>query len=298
MIKSLGPALLPACACLMTPLAAEEREMEGMGRDFRRLGEPLEAPAEAEPDRPQRILRPNAFRVSEDGMGELPPEEHERLRAQLRRLMEPGEPGMPRVELDPRPVPTMVPKWRIGLGAVPVEPVLRTHLDLPKDAGLLVTELVRGGPAAEAGIERDDILVAAGDRKLAKLDDLREAVQVAGKAGRPLPLSVIHQGKRKQLKVMPVGPPAEKAEPRESAERPERVAAPRIMAEMNRRFEAMERRLNEMNRRLERQQRMIEELRNRPTRVRERRVVEPPGDAPATEADRPSAPRERRRDRE
>ena len=46
--------------------------------------------------------------------------------------------------------------------------------------GLLVRGVVEGSPAATAGVQRGDLLVRAGERQLAGMDDLFDALDAAG----------------------------------------------------------------------------------------------------------------------
>jgi serine protease Do len=67
---------------------------------------------------------------------------------------------------------------RLGLALAPARAArrLRAAVGLPERDGLLVRHVTEDGPAARAGIERGDLLVAAGDRPLQTLDDLLDAL--------------------------------------------------------------------------------------------------------------------------
>ena len=67
---------------------------------------------------------------------------------------------------------------RLGVGLAPssVANRLRQSVGLPPRDGLLVQAVVEGGPAAGAGLETGDLLVAVGDRELHRIDDLMEAL--------------------------------------------------------------------------------------------------------------------------
>jgi serine protease Do len=72
---------------------------------------------------------------------------------------------------------------RLGVAIAPsrVARRLRRAVGLPERDGLLVHGVERGSPAADAGVEKGDLLVAAGDRPLAHVDDLHAALDAAGK---------------------------------------------------------------------------------------------------------------------
>jgi serine protease Do len=70
---------------------------------------------------------------------------------------------------------------RLGVAIAPsrVARRLRRAVGLPERDGLLVHGVERGSPAAGAGIEKGDLLVAAGDRDLARIDDLQSVLETA-----------------------------------------------------------------------------------------------------------------------
>ena len=153
--------------------------------------------------------------------------------------------------------------WRIGVMAAPVDPVLRVHLDLPEDAGLLVSKVVEGSPAAMAGIHENDIIVAAGDRKIDRLETLQEVVRQTAKDDKPLTLSVMQKGKLHQITVKRMPPPmAPDARMAGQDKRPAGDMMP-MMQQQNRRFEEMGGVMRKMNSRLEQQQKQIDMLENK-----------------------------------
>ncbi len=84
----------------------------------------------------------------------------------------------------------------LGRGEVPVRRTLgvgvissraarrmRRAVGLPERDGLLVREVQAGGPAAAAGVEPGDLIVAAAGRPVASIDDLHAALDGAGDGG-------------------------------------------------------------------------------------------------------------------
>jgi S1-C subfamily serine protease len=67
---------------------------------------------------------------------------------------------------------------------------MRRAVGLPDRDGLLVREVAPGGPAAAAGVEPGDLIVAAGGAAVTSVDDLY-AVLDAHAGGRPLPLGLV-----------------------------------------------------------------------------------------------------------
>jgi membrane-associated protease RseP (regulator of RpoE activity) len=96
-------------------------------------------------------------------------------------------------------------KHWIGLLAGPVPELLRKHLRLGDEAGVLVLSVVEGSPAAEAGIAKDDIVMAAAGKDLTNPRDLIDVVREHGDAA--FELAVIHEGERSSVQVTPAERP-------------------------------------------------------------------------------------------
>jgi S1-C subfamily serine protease len=77
---------------------------------------------------------------------------------------------------------------------------LRSAVGLPDREGLLVRGVVDGSPAARAGIERGDLLVAAGGAPLRGADDLFDALEAAGADG-SLVLTVVRGADEREVTV-------------------------------------------------------------------------------------------------
>ena len=74
---------------------------------------------------------------------------------------------------------------RLGVAIAPprVARRLRRAVGLPERDGVLVRGVEDGSPAAAAGIERGDLIVAVGDTELTRVDVLYEALDAARSAG-------------------------------------------------------------------------------------------------------------------
>lgn len=77
----------------------------------------------------------------------------------------------------------------------------RVQLSLPAGRGLVVTEVVSGGPSAAAGLALHDILLAAGESPIGSLDDLY-AVRDAHPPGTRVMLEVRRKGKGESIEVV------------------------------------------------------------------------------------------------
>lgn len=95
-----------------------------------------------------------------------------------------GERPLLGVRLDPAPLPELLTK----------------HLGLEVGQGIRISNVAVGSPADKAGIERDDIIVMFGDKKIMSHEQLVDAVAGAG-VGSEVSLEVIHLGQRKTLQI-------------------------------------------------------------------------------------------------
>ncbi len=217
---------------------------------------PADPPAQSTEPMPER--RADLIKELENAMDAANPVQIERVERALReRMLNRGI--EPRAGLRGLQAPGS--PWKIGVMAEPAPPILRTHLNLPADAGLLVTRVSEGSPAAKAGISPNDVILAAGDRKLENLQNLKDAVHAAGRDDKPLNLTVIHEGKRRELKLQPLGPKPEKAPETAKAGAPDRPdAAARMLAEQNRRMNEMRGEIQDLRRRIDQQQKEIRSL--------------------------------------
>lgn len=96
------------------------------------------------------------------------------------------------------------PHYGIGISlASEVPAVLRAHLKLGAEEGLLVASVAPGSPAEQAGVKEYDILLKVGDRPLTKPTELIEAVQQAGQESQPVKLELLSGGERRAVEVTP-----------------------------------------------------------------------------------------------
>ena len=153
--------------------------------------------------------------------------------------------------------------WRLGLMVEPVDATLRNHLDLPEKSGVIVTQCLDGGPAARAGIKKNDVIVAVNGRPVGSIEPLRDSVEESAKTGKELRLSTLQKGQRRDVVIKPdmPKPPVD----RPMADRPGAPAPQMTPAPMMREQEQMMRRMAEQNKelmgRLEKQQNEVNRLR-------------------------------------
>lgn len=100
------------------------------------------------------------------------------------------------------------PSFWIGVSGRGVEnPILRTHLQLAEDMGVVVEAVVDDSPAAKAGLRRHDIVLRANGEAVHNMRVLQEIVSAGG--GAPIELKIIRLGKEKVLTVTPEERPAD-----------------------------------------------------------------------------------------
>ncbi len=155
--------------------------------------------------------------------------------------------------------------WKLGIRCEPLDDLLHSHLSIPKDVGLVVREVMNDSPAAKAGLRTNDVLLAIGDKPLTQFPQLVEAVQRTARAGEPLVLKVLHEGKERTVTVKPEGSPPAANEGRGKPVTPD-AAGPladpgRVVGELRGMIERQQRQLDELRKRLAIQQQEIRKLR-------------------------------------
>jgi membrane-associated protease RseP (regulator of RpoE activity) len=107
----------------------------------------------------------------------------------------------PRVRVSLGPVHPEPPTYWIGVSVAPVEPALRSQLQLTGKPGLIATEVVKDGPAAKAGVRQFDILLKFDGVELVDQAGLTQLVQSRGE--RAIELEIFRGGQKQEVKITP-----------------------------------------------------------------------------------------------
>lgn len=93
---------------------------------------------------------------------------------------------------------------RLGVAVAPshVARRLRRSVGLPDRAGVLVRGVEDGSPAARAGIEAGDLIVAAGERPIADADDLHDALAALT---RPFDIGLVRGAEERTVTIEAAG---------------------------------------------------------------------------------------------
>ena len=67
---------------------------------------------------------------------------------------------------------------------------------------MLVLDVVAGGPVAEAGVQRGDVVVALDGEPIAGVDDMHRSL-TAERAGRALTLTLLRRAEKLEVSVTP-----------------------------------------------------------------------------------------------
>ena len=86
----------------------------------------------------------------------------------------------------------------LGLTLRPVPEVLRAHLDLPEDGGLVVAEVAEGSPAEDL-IEPNDILLRIGETAITDTESIKELIEDA--EGETLSITLLRGGDEQTVEV-------------------------------------------------------------------------------------------------
>jgi S1-C subfamily serine protease len=85
---------------------------------------------------------------------------------------------------------------------VPIDTRVRRFHHLAQPSGVLVLEVVAGGPVAEAGVLRGDVVVAFDGMPIVGVDDLHRSL-TEERAGRALPLTLLRRAEMLEVSVTP-----------------------------------------------------------------------------------------------
>jgi hypothetical protein len=95
------------------------------------------------------------------------------------------------------------------LDDTPLPELLMKHLQLAPEQGVRIANVMIGGPADKAGLDRDDLIIAFQGAKVTDRKRFVDAVRGAG-VGTEATLEVIHLGQRKTVSVKLESAPEEK----------------------------------------------------------------------------------------
>lgn len=87
------------------------------------------------------------------------------------------------------------------------------RLRLPEERGALITQIVPNSPAAQAGLQKDDVIVRWNETPIESAGQLRRYIRETP-AGRTVRLGIVRQGREREIKVT-LGRRSEHAEPYE-----------------------------------------------------------------------------------
>ncbi len=85
--------------------------------------------------------------------------------------------------------------------SVPIPRALARNFELEQSTGVEVVAVESGGPADQAGLEADDLVVALGDAPVASVDDLHKLLAQLP-VGVPLSVIILRQGRRLQRFIL------------------------------------------------------------------------------------------------
>lgn len=92
----------------------------------------------------------------------------------------------------------------IGANVAQVDDVLRSHLGLGEGKGLVIASVADDGPAAKAGLKKNDVLITAGGEEIAGLEAFQKSL--AAMAEKPITIGFVRAGKKLSVDVT-VGSP-------------------------------------------------------------------------------------------
>jgi len=92
-----------------------------------------------------------------------------------------------------------VRRSKIGILIQPLTPELAKHFGVKK--GVLVAQVLKGGPAEKAGLKSGDIIIAVNDKPVSKVSQLQKYV-MRNPPGTKIKITVIRDGEKKDIYVI------------------------------------------------------------------------------------------------
>jgi serine protease Do len=88
----------------------------------------------------------------------------------------------------------------IGVAIDEVTPAKAEALDLPVTAGVIIVEIISGGPAQRGGLQVGDIIISLGEGQVVDFESLRRAI-FAYKPGDTVDVVAVREGREVTLQV-------------------------------------------------------------------------------------------------
>ena len=99
------------------------------------------------------------------------------------------------------------PTYWLGIQGQPLDsPVLRTHLQLADDVGVVVENVMKDSPAEKAGLRNHDVLINVNGEQITDMTVLQHAV--AASNGKPIEVKLIRLAKEMSIEITPEERPA------------------------------------------------------------------------------------------
>src|SRR5262245_7450221 len=94
-----------------------------------------------------------------------------------------------------------VDRRTMGMGAQQITPVMALALGLPRAYGLIVCDVLPGGPAEQAGMKIGDVIIEANDRSISTPPQL-DGMMYSNDLRQPMSVTVLRDNKPVQLHIM------------------------------------------------------------------------------------------------
>lgn len=104
----------------------------------------------------------------------------------------------------------------LGIQMIELSPTLRDRInaeralgvEITQDQGVLIMDVVRGGPAAQAGIQPGDIVLKVAGKAVSSSEDVQDIVETSA-IGQPIEVVVSRQGQPQAFQIRPSEMPTE-----------------------------------------------------------------------------------------
>ena len=89
----------------------------------------------------------------------------------------------------------------LGVGVADVNPAIAAEMGLTARSGVVINSAEPGGPAQQAGIEPDDVIVALGGQEVTNLRDLQRILRIDFEPGNETTVTVVRDGREREFQL-------------------------------------------------------------------------------------------------
>ena len=89
----------------------------------------------------------------------------------------------------------------LGVGVADVNPAIAAEMGLTARSGVVISNVETGGPAQQAGMETDDVVISLGGKPVTNLRDLQRILRIDYEPGDETTMTVVRDGQEQEFQL-------------------------------------------------------------------------------------------------